>query len=628
GLVKVTPAHDPNDFEIGLRHHLEMISVIDEDGKMTEAAGKYRGLDRFACREAIVKDLDALGLLEKIEYYTHQVGHCQRCQTIIEPTLSTQWFVKTKPLAEPAIQAVESGRIRFVPENWSKTYFEWMRNIKDWCISRQLWWGHRIPAWYCQNCGELNVAREAPNRCRRCGDTKLVQDTDVLDTWFSSGLWPISTLGWPEQTEDLKKFYPTTLLITGFDIIFFWVARMIMFGLKFGGDVPFRTVYINSLVRDAEGQKMSKSKGNVIDPLEVMDQYGTDAVRFTLAIMAAPGTDISLSHEKMMSYRAFANKIWNATRFVLLNRDSILNRIAKSRPLPPKAKGIGEIKAKLTLVDRWILTRLNRTVGEINRAFQEYRFHEASHVIYHFFWHELCDWYIELIKPKIVNKAEGEEDGASLEVLIYVFDQALRLLHPFMPFITEDLWQRLPHQGVSLSIQDFPVEIPQLEDDMAERQIGAMIEVIVKIRNLRSEMNVDPGRRIQVNLASSEPATLAVLHDTVPHIQNLARCEKVTLLPSLGEGNHSARSIASGIEIELPLAGMIDLEGERARVQREIVKIDKELAPLLGKMKNEKFLQNAPPEVITLNRDRITEFQDKLEKLKENLKRLDETLSI
>ncbi len=627
GLVKVTPAHDPNDFELGLRHQLEMITVIDEDGRMTEAAGKYKGLDRFACRREIVKDLETLGLLEKVVDYSHNVGHCQRCKTVIEPALSTQWFVKTKPLAEPAIRAVEEGRIRFVPENWSKTYFEWMHNIKDWCISRQLWWGHRIPAWYCGDCGELIVARETPERCQKCGHTSLVQDTDVLDTWFSSGLWPFSTLGWPDQTEDLKKFYPTTLLITGFDIIFFWVARMIMLGLKFGGDVPFRTVYINSLVRDAEGQKMSKSKGNVIDPLDVMDQYGTDAVRFTLAIMAAPGTDISLSHDKMMSYRAFANKIWNATRFVLLNLESIQNRIEKTREIPLKPEGVIQLKTTLSLVDRWILTRLNQTVQEINQAFEEYRFHEASHCIYHFFWHELCDWYIELIKPKIVSNEINDRDSSSLEVLIYVFDQALRLLHPFMPFITEELWQRLPHQGLSLAIEKFPVEHPGLNDELAVQQINAMIDVIVKIRNLRAEMNVDPGKRIQVNLASSEPAITAVLHSTIPYIHNLARCEKVNIVASLEEGNHSSRSVASGVEIELPLAGMIDLEAEKARVQKEIAKIDKEMTPLISKLNNANFLQNAPQEVITLNRNRIAEFQEKLEKLNENLRRLGESPS-
>ncbi len=365
--MKVTPAHDPNDFEMGVRHNLEMISVIDEDGRMTEAAGPFQGMDRFACRREVLKQLEALGLLEKVSDHPHNVGHCDRCKTVVEPALSTQWFVKMQPLAEPAIQAVEDGRIRFVPENWAKTYFEWMRNIRDWCISRQLWWGHRIPAWYCQRCGEINVARETPTRCSKCGHTELQQDTDVLDTWFSSGLWPFSTLGWPDETEDLKKFYPTSVLITGFDIIFFWVARMIVSGLKFMGDVPFRTVYINSLVRDAEGQKMSKSKGNVIDPLDVMEQYGTDAVRFTLAIMAAPGTDISLSPEKLQSYRAFANKIWNASRFVLLNLESLQSRMTPGFSIASAPQSFAARKNELSFIDRWILARLNTTVGEINR---------------------------------------------------------------------------------------------------------------------------------------------------------------------------------------------------------------------------------------------------------------------
>jgi valyl-tRNA synthetase len=389
GLVKVTPAHDPNDFEIGLRHGLEMLTVIDESGRMTQAAGRFQGMDRFQCRREVLKALAEQNLLEKTVGFAHNVGHCDRCRTVVEPALSTQWFVKTKPLAEPAIQAVEDGRIRFVPDNWSKTYFEWMRNIKDWCISRQLWWGHRIPAWYCENCGEINVARETPARCHSCGHTKLRQDTDVLDTWFSAALWPFSTLGWPDETEDLKKFYPTSLLITAFDIIFFWVARMIMAGLRFMGDVPFRTVYIHSLVRDAEGQKMSKSKGNVIDPLEVMEQYGTDAVRFTLAIMAAPGTDISLSHDKMLSYRAFANKVWNAARFILLNLESLQSRLSPGFSIASAPAAFAERRSELSSIDRWILSRLNSTVNHINQALEDFRFHEASHELYHFFWHEL-----------------------------------------------------------------------------------------------------------------------------------------------------------------------------------------------------------------------------------------------
>jgi len=621
GLVKVTPAHDPNDFDMGLRHNLEMISVIDEDGRMTEAAGPFQGMDRFACRREVLKQLEALGLLEKVSDHPHNVGHCDRCKTVVEPALSTQWFVKMQPLAEPAIQAVEDGRIRFVPENWAKTYFEWMRNIRDWCISRQLWWGHRIPAWYCQRCGEINVTRETPTRCSKCGHTELQQETDVLDTWFSSGLWPFSTLGWPDETEDLKKFYPTSVLITGFDIIFFWVARMIVSGLKFMGDVPFRTVYMHGLIRDAEGQKMSKSKGNVIDPLDVMEQYGTDAVRFTLAIMAAPGTDISLSPEKMLSYRAFANKIWNASRFVLLNLESLQSRMTPGFSIASAPQSFAARKNELSLIDRWILARLNTTVGEINRALEEFRFHEASHQLYHFFWHELCDWYIEFVKPKIVDKERTGND-LSCDVLIFVFDQALRLLHPFMPFITEELWQRLPNPGRSLAVQEFPQSRPELADAAAEKHVESIIEVIVKIRDIRRQMNVEPARRIQANLATNDPALQSVLADAIPYVQNLARCEQVNILPAIGADNNSSRSVVAGVEIELPLAGLIDVDAERARLEREIAKIEKELSPIKDKLNSPEFVKNAPAKVVQLNQSRVAEFQEKLSKLNENLRRI------
>ncbi len=616
GLVKVTPGHDPNDFEMGLRHKLEMISVMDEDGRMTESAGKFRGMDRFKCRKAVLEELEQQGLLEKIVDHAHNVGRCDRCKTVVEPMLSTQWFVRTKPLAEPAIQAVEEGRIRFVPENWAKTYYEWMYNIKDWCISRQLWWGHRIPAWYCAACGEINVAREDPKACIKCGSANLVQETDVLDTWFSSALWPFSTLGWPEKTKDLEKFYPTTLLITGFDIIFFWVARMIMQGLKFMEDVPFRTVYINSLVRDAEGQKMSKSKGNVIDPLEVMEQYGTDAVRFTLAIMAAPGTDIALSAEKMMSYRAFANKIWNASRFVLISletsgKDSI-------RIISPEE--ILRRQNELSAVDRWILSRLNGITKEINESLESYRFHEASHRIYHFFWHELCDWYIEFIKSKISSGASEVENRLTLEVLVHVFDQALRLLHPFMPFITEELWQRLPHEGESLAVGEYPIQHEGMVNLEAERDLELLTEVIIKIRNLRAEMNIEPGRRIRVNLGCPEAQIQDWLQQSASYIQSLARCAEVHVSLFLGPPEQqAARSVASGVDVEVPLAGLIDLEAERVRIQKEMAKIEKEMAPVQQKLANANFVANAPTPVVDLNRQRMSEFEEKLAKLRIHL---------
>jgi valyl-tRNA synthetase len=619
GLVKVTPGHDPNDFEMGLRHKLEMLSILDEDGRMTEVAGKFKGMDRFKCRKAVLEELEQGGLLEKTIDHAHNVGRCDRCKTVVEPMLSTQWFVRTKPLAEPAIQAVEEGRINFVPENWSKTYYEWMYNIKDWCISRQLWWGHRIPAWYCEECGELHVSREVPVQCRKCVSSRLTQETDVLDTWFSSALWPFSTLGWPEQTPDLEKFYPTTVLITGFDIIFFWVARMIMQGLKFMGDVPFRTVYINSLVRDAEGQKMSKSKGNVIDPLEVMEQYGTDAVRFTLAIMAAPGTDIALSPEKMMSYRAFANKIWNASRFVLMN---LTNAPAGSVRLITTEE-ILQRKSELSVVECWILSRLNKSVGEIQEALENYRFHEGSHRLYHFFWHELCDWYIEFIKPQLASENGGSVPLFTLEVLVYLFDQALRLLHPFMPFITEELWQRLPHQGKSLAIQPFPVFNSGLNQPEAEEKVELLEDVIIKIRNLRAEMNVEQGRRIRVHLGCPDTVIQTWLQQSTSFIQNLARCNEVEVGLGLGrQTQEAARSVASGVEVEVPLAGLIDLGAERSRLQKEIAKLEKEMKPVEQKLANAHFVANAPAEVVLLNRQRMEEFQEKLTKLRQHLERI------
>ena len=617
GLVKVTPAHDPNDFEIGLRHHLQQISVLDEDGRMTDAAGEFRGLDRLDCRAAVVEELDRHGLLERVENHTHSVGQCDRCKEVVEPLLSTQWFVKTKPLAEPAIRAVEEGRIRFVPANWSKTYFEWMHNIKDWCISRQLWWGHRIPAWHCRNCGKVNVARQEPQQCVHCSCGELTPETDVLDTWFSSGLWPFSTLGWPEQTQDLKTFYPTSVLITGFDIIFFWVARMIMAGLKFAGDVPFRTVYINSLVRDAEGKKMSKSKGNVVDPLDLMEQYGTDAVRFTLAIMAAPGTDISLSEEKILSHRAFANKIWNAFRLVTLHLESICAQLPPDFDASAEMDVLSQRRMELSLVDRWMLSRLSIVTRQVNSGLEAFRFHESSHSIYHFFWGELCDWYIEFVKPKIVAREKHPEDQLSYRVLLVVFDQALRLMHPFMPFITEEIWQRLPHKGLSIAVQPYPQGHLAWIDALAEARIGMLQDVITKIRNLRAEINLDPGRRIPVRLASSEPEVRSFLLESQPHILNLARCDRVTVVAAVGKEDHSARSVASGVDVEIPLAGLIDVQLEKGRIEKEILKLEREMTPIRQRLQNRAFVTNAPEKVVELNRNRLIQFQEKLGKLRE-----------
>ena len=495
GVVKVTPAHDPNDFEAGKRHNLERIKVIGEDGRMTAEAGKYAGLDRFEARKRVVADLEDLGLLAKIEAYPLAVGKCQRCKTIVEPLISTQWFVKAKPLAEPAIRAVESGAIKVTPENYTKTYYEWMYNIRDWCISRQLWWGHRIPAWHCGECGGVTVARETPAACSQCGSARIEQDPDVLDTWFSSALWPFSTLGWPDETEDLKTYYPTSLLITGFDILFFWVARMIMMGLEFMGDVPFREVYIHALVRDADRQKMSKTRGNVIDPLEVTEKYGTDAVRMSLLVGAAPGTDIVLTEERMASARAFANKIWNAARFLFLNMER--SGVEPHVPDSPAAE---------TLEDRWMLSRLSRTAEAANRAIEKYRYHEAAQILWQFLWHEFCDWYVEIKKLRFTERSGPTDDWRNV---LYVFETSLRLLHPLMPFLTEELWQRLASDGPrprSVALAAYPQADPDRVDEAAERDMELVQEIITSARNLRAEMKADPKQQLQGVLYSQTGA--------------------------------------------------------------------------------------------------------------------------
>src|SRR5262245_26692896 len=512
GVVKVTPAHDPADFDMGQRHNLDQISVIGEDAKITAAGGPYAGLDRAEARKRVVEDLEAQGLLVRTEALVNNIGRCQRCGTVVEPILSTQWFVTIKPLAEPAVAAVEEGRTSFVPPKYSNIYFEWMRNIRDWCISRQLWWGHRIPAWYCDDCGEMIVSRTDVERCTKCSSSKVRQDPDVLDTWFSSGLWPFSTLGWPDETEDLKAFYPTTLLVTAYDIIFFWVARMMMFGLKFMGDVPFKDVYITGLIRDAERQKMSKSKGNVVDPLEICDRFGTDAVRFALARMGAPGTDIALAEEQLDGARAFATKIWNAARF-------IFRHVGESDRLPSLA---GLKQSNLSPVDRWILSRLARTAENVNRSVEQYNLHEGARHVYLFFWHEFCDWYLEMIKL---------HPERSKPTLLYVFESALRLLHPFMPFITEELWQSLPHEGESIVIASYPQFGPDLLDESAEAQTELVQEIIIKVRNIRSEMSVDAKQVVSLHVATSDKQLGSTLSDAGNYIFKLAQVGHMDIVP-------------------------------------------------------------------------------------------------
>lgn len=609
GCVKVTPAHDPNDFEIGQRHNLPEIRVIDDDAKITSEGGPYEGLDRYEARKKVLADLDAQGLLEKTDDHDHSVGHCYRCNTVIEPSLSLQWFVKIKPLAEPAIAAVEEGRIRFVPANWSKTYYEWMRNIRDWCISRQLWWGHRIPAFYCNECGHINVDMEDPDTCEKCGSKDLTQDTDVLDTWFSSGLWPFSTMGWPDETKTLEKYYPTSTLVTGFDIIFFWVARMIMMGLKFMDDVPFRDVYIHALVRDEHGQKMSKSRGNVIDPLIMMEKYGTDAFRFTLAAFAAQGRDIILSEKRIEGYRSFINKIWNSTRFIMMNLgDDFTPRTLDS--------------LKLERFDKWILFELHRTLKEVNEALEEYRFNEVAQRIYEFYWHEFCDWYLELTKQRLYADDSHMADSmeTARQVLYHVLVTSLKIMHPVMPFITEEIWEIIQGEGAPyLIVSPWPETTvdPSWEKDARDTRL--FMDIVYRIRNIRGEMNIAPNVKPNAVFKTSSGA----LHDLIiredAHIKALAKVDEIIIDAEYEPEKTDAVAVMSEMEIYIPLAGSIDFEAEKARLNREIEKITKDLVRVQGKLGNDKFLAKAPEDVVAKERAKEAEMREILEGLQQSL---------
>jgi valyl-tRNA synthetase len=597
GAVKITPAHDPNDFEAGKRNGLPDIVVIDQDGRMSEAAGDYAGSDRFEARERVVADLESRGLLLGVEPHEHAVGHCQRCDTMIEPLVSTQWFVRVQDLARPAIEAVERGDTAFVPQSWSRVYFEWMRNIHDWCISRQLWWGHRIPAWYCDPCGETVVAEAEPQTCARCSGP-LRRDEDVLDTWFSSGLWPFSTMGWPERTPDLERYYPTTLLITGHDIIFFWVARMMMLGLEFMDDVPFHQVYIHGLVRDAHGQKMSKSKGNTVDPEELQLRYGTDAVRFTMAILAAPGNDIPLAHERMEGYRAFANKLWNATRFVLM-------RLGDKAASPWNDDD-------LRRVDRWILSRTERAVAEVERAFLEYRFDRAADALYHFIWHQFCDWYIEFVKPDV---QDANSDAPRVEtvraVMLHTVGTLLRLLHPMMPFITEELWEKLPGTEGFIATADWPRARPELVDAQAEADVGLLQQLVVKTRNLRAESHIGPGERIELLVQPDGPETRKLIESETALVAGLVRASTVEVVDRLPQDRIAARGVIDGLQLAVPLEGVLDLDAERARLRKDLQKVATELATRERKLSNASFVERAPAEVVQKERRLLAELQDR-----------------
>ena len=628
GAVKITPAHDPNDFQAGKRHNLPAIEVMDGHARMNENAGPYRGLDRYEAREGVLADLRDQGFLAAEKPYTVPLGKCDRCGTVVEPRLSEQWFVKIEPLAKKAIAAVESGEITIVPENYRQIYLNWMYNIHDWTISRQLWWGHRIPVWHCGQCHEVIVAREAPAKCPKCGSAQLEQDTDVLDTWFSSGLLPFTTLGWPEKTRDAEVFYPTTLLITAYEILFFWVARMIMFGCHFMADhhqdtaikkasgyagkkddsVPFRHVYIHSLVRDAERQKMSKTKGNVIDPLEIIDRFGTDATRFTLAAMAAPGTDIAFNESRTDGYRAFANKIWNAARFMFMN----LDRVGAARvPLAAKAAaGIAGFTVT-TLEDRWILSRFNRAARDINDALATYRFHEAANRIYDFFWGEFCDWYIELIKPRLAETASAATAQAACANLVALFDAALRLLHPVMPFITEEIWHAI-YDGKpplkSIAFAPYPSADDAQIDLAAETEMAILQDLIASVRNLRAELKVEPKVKAPVEVFASEPGIRRLIDQNRNAVERLGNVESIKFVEQSLARLAGSRSTAR-FDVHVIYEKKIDIAAERDRLNKELEKIEKEIANGQRQLANEQFLAKAPPTVVEGLRARAEELK-------------------
>jgi valyl-tRNA synthetase len=603
GVIKVTPGHDPVDFEIGRRHGLPVRMVIGFDGRMTELAGRYAGLDRFECRRRIVEDMRALGLIERVEPYRHAVGLCYRCKTVVEPLVSKQWWVRTKPLAAVAVKAVREGRIRIIPRSWTKTYHHWMENIRPWCISRQLWWGHRIPAWYCEADGSTHVSRSDVTACPTCGGP-VRQDPDVLDTWFSSGLWPFSTMGWPDDTPELRRYYPTSVLVTGYDILFFWVARMAMLGLHLAGDVPFRDVYIHTLVRDAEGQKMSKSKGNVIDPLEVMERFGTDAFRFTLASLAVPGVrDVRISEDRIEGYRNFANKLWNAARLVLSNLDGYDAKRAR--------------RAAPSLADRWIEARLARAVAEARAHLRRYRFNDAAATVYRFAWHELCDWYLEIAKLALYRPESPAARNRAQHTLVTVLERMLRLLHPFMPFITEELWQRLPHEGASIVIAPYPRARRTAAQAAAEREMGIVMELITAIRNVRGEMRLSPA--VTLGVIVKPAGAHAALFEAERHvIEALGRAE-LRIDPAAARPAGSALTLVAGDEVYVELAGVVDLAAERQRLDKEIRRVEETIAFVEAKLARPEFVERAPGEVVERERERLATERQARDKLHASL---------
>ncbi|REJ19010.1 MAG: valine--tRNA ligase [Paenibacillaceae bacterium] len=597
GAVKITPAHDPNDFEIGLRHDLPQVIVMDETGTMNENAGPYQGLDRAECRKRIVEDLKAQGVLIKIEEHVHQVGHSERTGVVVEPFLSTQWFVKMKPLAEQAIAVQRSERgVRFVPERFEKNYMHWIENVRDWCISRQLWWGHRIPAWYCDDCGEMHVSREDLTTCPKCG-ASLRQDEDVLDTWFSSALWPFSTLGWPDETEDLKRYYPTTVLVTGFDIIGFWVSRMIFTALEFTGERPFADVLIHGLVRDANGEKMSKSKGNGVDPLDVIERYGADAMRYMLSTGISPGQDLRFRWERVEQARNFANKIWNASRFALMNLEGFT------------AADI-DLSGPLGTADKWILHRLNETVRDVTRLIDIYEFGETGRVLYNFIWDDLCDWYIEFAKLNLYGTDEAAK-RATQSVLAYVLDRTLRLMHPFMPFITEEIWQHLPHEGETITLAPWPVYETAFESPDAVREMNLLMDIIRAVRNIRAEVNVPMSKKVELIVNLAGEAELAIAKRNEEFIRRFCGTSSLELGTGLPAPEKAMTAIVTGAELYLPLAGLIDIDAEIARLEKELKTLNAEVERVEKKLANEGFMAKAPEKVIEEERAKLRDYTEK-----------------
>ena len=607
GAVKITPACDPNDFTMAERHQLPILKIMNGDAVITAEGGIYEGMDRYEARKNIIKDLESGGYLDHKEPYNHNIGRCYRCHTDIEPTVSRQWFVKVKPLAKAASNAVTKGKTRIIPSMWESTYFEWMNNIRDWCISRQIWWGHRIPVWYCE-CGRIIVAAAEPLACPDCARADLKQDEDVLDTWFSSALWPFSTLGWPDETPALKTFYPTSLLITGFDILFFWVARMMMMGLYIMKEVPFRDVYLHALVRDEKGEKMSKSKGNSIDPLKMVDKFGADAFRFTLAAFTAQGRDVRMSEERIEGYKFFVNKIWNMAKFVQMN----IEDYDSASPV-----NTGE----LSLADRWIKSRLNVTVVEVIKALDEYRFNEAAAAIYQFIWHELCDWYVELVKPVLYGKSQAGSRRAVQSTLLQVLETSLKLLHPFMPFVSEEIWQHLISNDKYLMVSEFPASNDTARDDAAEQQVRNIVDVITAIRNIRGEMGIAPSKKLKVIIHASDDKSRTVILSAEDYIYHLANLEKLTIVTAALEEKEAATAVAADMMIYVLLAGLIDIPAEKSRLEKEIAKVAKDLSFVSKKLSNSDFRAKAAEAIVSKEEEKYRDLMGKHNVLEAALKK-------